>query len=419
MVEWPGSPRELIAEQDALAVAQPPPWRPHGGSLPVAGCFVCFPRGVAGVGAPGDRGWAGAALVSPDGDLATAAVTGTAGARYRAGLLALREGPLLEAAVRALPSLPEVLLVNATGRDHPRRAGLALHLGALLGVATVGVTHRPLLAEGEWPGPSRGARSPLVLDGEEVGCWLRTRPGRRPLAVHAAWRTDAEAAAEVVLGVCGERARTPQPLRQARRVARTARAAAARAGRRLRLVPGGAADGGAPAALSGAGRRERVEIATAPPGEPPFGIDAVALEDDTYLVLGADPAWREPDETLVEVLTAAHAARPEPPGSVVVRPGRPPRLHAVVHDLARDPTWTEEWIESALLEVLEMTDARGLAALGLEPLGCLHGRLGLSRFRVLLKRALAATTRRSLRRVWVIVPEPGSAASARPEPPDG
>jgi hypothetical protein len=59
------------------------------------------------------------------------------------------EGPLLEAAVRALPAQPDVLLVDATGRDHPRRGGLALHLGAALDLPTVGVTHRPPVAEEE------------------------------------------------------------------------------------------------------------------------------------------------------------------------------------------------------------------------------------------------------------------------------
>jgi deoxyribonuclease V len=115
-----------------------------------------------------------------------------------------------------------VLLVDATGRDHPRRAGLALQLGAVLGLPTVGVTHRPLLAEGEWPADARGARSPLGLGGKLVGYWLRTRVGTRPLAVHAAWRTDPEAAADVVLSVA--HARTPEPLRRARRRAREARA---------------------------------------------------------------------------------------------------------------------------------------------------------------------------------------------------
>lgn len=147
---------------------------------------------------------------------------GAAGAPYEPGLLALREGAQLEAAVRGLPQPPDVLLVDGTGRDHPRRAGLALHLGAVLGLPTIGVTHRPLVAAGDWPPDERGARRPLLLDGELVGYWLRTREGTRPLAVHAAWRTDADTAAEVVLAV--SRVRTPEPLRDARRRAREARA---------------------------------------------------------------------------------------------------------------------------------------------------------------------------------------------------
>jgi deoxyribonuclease V len=150
-------------------------------------------------------------------------VRGEAGAPYERGLLALREGALLEAAVRALLETPDVIFVDATGRDHPRGAGLALHLGAVLDIPTVGVTHRALVARGEWPPDERGARSPLLLEGELAGLWLRTRTGTRPLAVHAAWRTDPETAVEVVLATA--RARTPEPLRQARRRAREARAA--------------------------------------------------------------------------------------------------------------------------------------------------------------------------------------------------
>jgi deoxyribonuclease V len=110
--------------------------------------------------------------------LAEATVTGVAAAPYQAGLLALREGPCQEAAVRALPLAPDVLLLDATGRDHPRRAGLALHLGAVTGLPTVGVTHRPLLADGPWPPDEPGAYTPLELDGERVGAWVRTRVGR-------------------------------------------------------------------------------------------------------------------------------------------------------------------------------------------------------------------------------------------------
>ena len=114
-------------------------------------------------------------------------------------------------------------MVNATGRDHPRRAGLALQLGAVLGLPTVGVTTRPLVAEGAWPVDQRGARSPLLVGGEVVGCWVRTRAGARPLAVHAAWQTDPDHAVQVVMAAT-RRARTPEPLRRARTLARTRRA---------------------------------------------------------------------------------------------------------------------------------------------------------------------------------------------------
>lgn len=205
---WPRSADELIAAQHALAAASPEPWSP-GGAITIGGCAIRFPRGG------GDAAWA--AAVAGD---AESVVTGTAPAPYEPGLLALREGPLLEAAVRA--AMPDVLLVDATGRDHPRRAGLALHLGAVLDLPTVGVTHRPLLATGAWPNDVRGASSPLLLDDEPVGAWLRTRRGTRPLAVHPAWRTTSDVAIHVVLAALG-RHRTPEPLRRARHLARLAR----------------------------------------------------------------------------------------------------------------------------------------------------------------------------------------------------
>jgi deoxyribonuclease V len=217
-VAWPQTAGELVQVQYALAAATLPHWVLPDGEVEIGGCFVCFERGPTGPGRAGDRGWAGAALLS--GEVAVA--EGRAGAGYEAGLLALREGRLLEEAVHRLPSLPDVLLVNATGRDHPRRAGLALHLGAVLGVPTVGVTHRPLQAEGEWPADETGAESPLLLEGHVVGAWLRTRSGTRPLAVHAAWRTDAETAVEVVR-MSLRRRRTPEPLGLARTAARSAR----------------------------------------------------------------------------------------------------------------------------------------------------------------------------------------------------
>lgn len=184
---------------------------------------ICFPRGQHGPGSSGDPAWAAAVVLRGRRTIAEATATGATGAPYEAGLLALREGPLLEAAVHALPTAPDVLLVDATGRDHPRRAGLALHLGAVLDLPTVGVTHRPLLAEGAWPGPAKGESAPLLLDGVEVGAWLRRRAGARPVAVHPGWRTPLDVAVALVRDAPGTH-RTPEPLRRARRLARLSRA---------------------------------------------------------------------------------------------------------------------------------------------------------------------------------------------------
>jgi deoxyribonuclease V len=217
---WPKSVGELVEAQTQLARESPPTWLLPPHPIAIGGCFVCFARGKSGPGAAGDPGWAGAVAADR-----RSIATGTAGAAYEPGLLALREGPLLEAAVRQLGILPDVMLVNATGRDHPRGAGLAFHLGAVLDLPTVGVTHRTLLAEGAWPADERGATSPLRLDGRLVGYWLRTRAGTRPLAIHAGWRTGPETAAALVLRTTTS-LRTPAPLREARRLARTARAGA-------------------------------------------------------------------------------------------------------------------------------------------------------------------------------------------------
>ena len=220
----PTTPQELIDAQQRLAALSPDPWHWTGSATRVGAVFVAFPRGSSGPGASGDRCWA-AAVVIADGQLVAARVIdGQAGAAYQPGMLFLRVGrPILEA-VRQLAQQPDVVLVNGTGRDHPRGAGLAVHLGALLDVPTIGITHRPLIATGDWPADERDASAPLVLDGDVVGYWFRTRAGTRPLAIHAGWRTDPTTALEVAKACAGP-SRTPEPLRLARQYARDARAA--------------------------------------------------------------------------------------------------------------------------------------------------------------------------------------------------
>jgi len=226
-VEWgPADLAALEREQHRIASLTPSPWRPGSGPLHAGGAFVAFARGQQGPGRAGDHAFVGAAATSDATEIARAVVEGSAPSPYRPGYLAAREGALLEAGLRSLLALQpaiDVVLIDATGRDHPRRAGLALHLGALLDIPTIGVTHRPLLASGPEPAASAGSSTELVLNGELVGRWLRTQTGVKPVAVHAAWRTDASSAVEIVQRVTAG-ARTPEPLRLARMAAREARA---------------------------------------------------------------------------------------------------------------------------------------------------------------------------------------------------
>lgn len=218
---WPTDPDALIAYQQQLALAAPDPVAIDPSVALVAGCWVCFPRGLAGPGTDHDPAWCAAVIMRGEVLLEHRTIEGVAGAPYVAGLMALRIGRLLEEAVGALAGRPDVVLIDATARDHPRGAGLAIHLGAELDVATIGVTHRPLVARGEWPSDQRGAMSPLRIGNSVVGCWLRTQPGVRPLAVHPGWRVDLATAAALVTGA--SRSRTPEPLRRARQYARRAR----------------------------------------------------------------------------------------------------------------------------------------------------------------------------------------------------
>jgi deoxyribonuclease V len=234
---------ELRADQEAIGRASPRPWQPppapdgggEGPGLVALGCFVAYWRGEQGPGQRGDRAWVGVATWSErHGTVLTHAVPGEAAAPYRPGLLALREAPMLVAALDPVcapfrgsttsATDDAVLLVDATGRDHPRRAGLALHLGKLLDLPTVGITHRPLTADRSRPAlTTRGEQAPLSLDGETVAAWVCTRDAVTPVVAHAGWRTDVEVAIDVALRT-SVTARTPEPLRLAREAARNARA---------------------------------------------------------------------------------------------------------------------------------------------------------------------------------------------------
>lgn len=222
---WPAD-RERLAElqsqiaDEARALL---PWQPTASIAPRVAAVFAVPRhGLVGVGAGGDAAWVASGVFEGARVLVSATSELAFGAPYAPGLLALRAGRVLETAVRALPARFDVLLVNATGRDHPRRSGLALHLGAALDVPTVGVTDRTLLASGSEPPEETSSASGLLLDGELVGYWLRSRAAARPIAVHAGWRTTPETALTLVASLI-RNSRTPEPLREVRRLARLRR----------------------------------------------------------------------------------------------------------------------------------------------------------------------------------------------------
>jgi deoxyribonuclease V len=288
---WPDDADGLVALQDdlrarAAEVLRSDPFRwPAAPPALIGGCFVAFARGEAGPGRPGDGAFAAAVVWQPGDEALLRRGRGGVPARsegralrgsrrsvplvplghaggeeeereervprqavdvveqavaqqavpsaYVPGLLALREGPVLAAAVNALQRRPDVLLVDASGADHPRRAGLAVHLGWVLDVPTVGITSSPLRAA---PGAAasaelsdraaalaRGRWWPLHLEGEVVAALVCTRTGARPVVAHAGWRTDVETAVAVALASSTEGARAPVPLQEARRVAREAR----------------------------------------------------------------------------------------------------------------------------------------------------------------------------------------------------
>jgi deoxyribonuclease V len=223
---WPSDADSLTARQHELGRRSAESWTRPPGSLLVGGCWVCFPRGLSGHGSAGDRAWAAAVVLREFQLLDESLRVGEASAPYVPGLLASRIGGVLEAAVRGLTVEPEVLLVDATGSDHPRRAGLAIHLGAVLELPTVGVTHRPLTGEGPWPADRVGATSLVRIGDDVVASWVRTRRGTRPVVVHPGWRVGLHDAVELILELT-QRRRTPEPLRVARNVARRARAGAA------------------------------------------------------------------------------------------------------------------------------------------------------------------------------------------------
>jgi deoxyribonuclease V len=148
-----------------------------------------------------------------------AVVSGQSTFPYVPGILSFREAPLVLAALGRLRSLPDVLICDAQGYAHPRRFGLACHLGVHLDRPSIGCAKSRLVGTYDEPGPNQGDRSPLMDAGEVIGMVVRTRARTNPVFVSVGHKIDLETAVEVVLH-CVRGYRLPEPTRVADRLTR-------------------------------------------------------------------------------------------------------------------------------------------------------------------------------------------------------
>jgi deoxyribonuclease V len=140
---------------------------------------------------------------------------------YVPGLLGFREGPVMIEAIRQLAYKPDVLIVDGQGIAHPRRCGLASHLGVLLDVPSIGCAKSWLRGQYTPPNPQRGASAPLVDHDEVLGAVLRTRSNVKPVYVSLGHRIDLPTSIRVVLA-CSPIYRVPETIRRAHRMAAAA-----------------------------------------------------------------------------------------------------------------------------------------------------------------------------------------------------
>jgi len=133
---------------------------------------------------------------------------------YIPGLLSFRELPVVLAAFRRLRTVPDAVLVDGQGIAHPRRLGIASHLGLWVNLPTVGCAKSRLCGDHTAPGRQRGDVVPLILEGSPVGAVLTTRDNVKPLYISPGHQTDIASSVELVLA-CGTRYRMPEPTRLA------------------------------------------------------------------------------------------------------------------------------------------------------------------------------------------------------------
>ena len=162
-----------------------------------------------------------AVLSFPDMEvLDTATADGKIAFPYIPGLLSFREGPILIKTFQRLKIKPDVMLFDGQGIAHPRRMGLASHMGLWLDLPSIGCAKTPLLKEFINPGPSKGSFEWIRQEGRKVGAVLRTKEKLKALFVSPGHRVDLLMSIRLALESC-RGFRIPEPLRQAHQTSRS------------------------------------------------------------------------------------------------------------------------------------------------------------------------------------------------------
>ncbi|WP_410609964.1 endonuclease V [Amycolatopsis sp. lyj-109] len=213
--DWPSTVEEALAVQDRLR-----------GRVDLTDDCPELPPTVTGLDvAYDDTGGIVAAVVTLETAGLTVVEERTHRARatfpYEPGLFAFRELPPLLAALERLDRTPDVLVCDGHGLAHPRRFGLACHLGVLTGRPAFGVGKTRFVGTHGSPEAARGSSVPLVDAGEVVGAVLRTRDGVKPVYVSAGHRIDLAHACRLTLALT-PRYRLPETTRHADRLSRAA-----------------------------------------------------------------------------------------------------------------------------------------------------------------------------------------------------
>lgn len=137
---------------------------------------------------------------------------------YIPGLLSFREGPVLEEAFGKLETEPDVFIFDGMGRAHPRRIGIATHMGLWLNKPTIGCGKTLLIGKYVEPGSEKGAFTDLIDKGERIGVTLRTREATKPVFISAGHLADLSTSIEMVMR-CAPKYRLPEPIRLAHNAA--------------------------------------------------------------------------------------------------------------------------------------------------------------------------------------------------------